>query len=227
MVIWSESCGVAQAQERGHGFTGGDVGSSFSWAGDGWEEASWLRAPIQIGLCIFCARSAARRAGASFPQLRSAGISSFQTTTSKFLLILITLMYTHIYAWILFVHMWVYVSRARKMQLCIYIRVSFLICCLNTGVSVGNELLSCLLCKSAGCWGSYIHLYYFPCCVGHFTSKISIPVCFIEEPPLFLVIIGNNVVHWGRARGYRPGLRVFICLFYGLGWFLALFCASV
>lgn len=41
-MISSESCGVAQAQERGQGFTGGDVGSSFSWAGDGWEEASWL-----------------------------------------------------------------------------------------------------------------------------------------------------------------------------------------
>lgn len=62
-------------------------------------------------------------------------------------------------------------------------------------------------------------LILFPMLRWSFHLKNYHPSLFHRRPPLFLVIIGNNVVHWCRARGYGPGLRVWLPLSaYFMAW---------
>lgn len=93
----------------------------------------------------------------------------------------------------------------------------------------GKQIVKHLLYKSSGSGEHFIHLYHFPCWVGHSTSRISILVCVSEDPNIF----SNHRKEccppeeskrlWIRTHG----LVVFFCLFCGLGQLLALFCASV
>lgn len=75
--------------------------------------------------------------------------------------------------------------------------------------------------------GYSIPFYSFPCRAGRFTSKIRKSHSISQKIPIFLVILGKNVVHWDGTSGSGSGIRglvvfFFFCCFYGLGQSLAL-----
>lgn len=83
---WDSFVGWHKPRKRGQGLT---MGNSFSWVGDGWEEAPWGK-----GLS---SKSSDFWASSSFPQLCIGVRSIFSSPTSKSLLILIPLICTWVF----------------------------------------------------------------------------------------------------------------------------------
>lgn len=204
---WDSFMGWHKPKKRGQGLT---MRNSFSWAGDGWEEAPWGEGLASKPWDFW--------AGSSFPQLCVlSGTLFWVQHQSPFWFEYLWYAHGYFCTWVLHSGRG-WMEREREMGPCTDTP------CLppNPGFHQ-DSLVWETSCEAVyGTWAQEIGIFHpllqFPMLGWLFHLKIEAYHSISQKIPIFLVLLGNSVVHWDGGSGSGSGIRALVVFFLLFLW---------